>query len=81
MKNQRIMRMYNFSDADLVVKGKEKISFMQREIKLLLVYLIFTDFKCIIRKICVNLFNLWLFFKLGVSHEWSYNSKTNPTGF
>jgi hypothetical protein len=31
MKKQRIMRMYNFSDADLVVKGNEKISFMQRD--------------------------------------------------
>ena len=25
------MRMYNFSDADLIVKGKEKISFMRRD--------------------------------------------------
>jgi hypothetical protein len=31
MKKQKIMRMYNLSDADLVVKGKEKISFMQRD--------------------------------------------------
>jgi cell division protein FtsB len=31
MKKQKIMRMYNLSDADLVVKGKEKISFMRRD--------------------------------------------------
>jgi hypothetical protein len=31
MKKQRIMRMYNFSDAALVVKGKEKISFIRRD--------------------------------------------------
>lgn len=31
MKKQKVMRMYNFSDADLIMKGGEKISFLRRD--------------------------------------------------
>lgn len=31
MKKQKVMRMYNFSDANLILKGKEKISFLRRD--------------------------------------------------
>lgn len=31
MKKQAVVRLYNFSDATLVIKGKEKIAFMRRD--------------------------------------------------
>ena len=31
MKKPSVVRLYNFSDATLVTKGKEKIAFMRRD--------------------------------------------------